>query len=1271
MTDKTPVHPLLPFLICFHTLIYCVALFYFSQRPNSFHIFYVPSRLTGAIIIVTAFTAVSYLFTRARFSFGYFLSFYFYTTVTGYLWLNSFSDLNYNHQLSGLSAAASAITFLLPALFFTAPIRQVYTLTTEAFERLLTFILVLAATTILISALYNFRFVSLGNIYDFRNELKFPLPLSYCIGICSSALLPFAFGSFAVRRNYWRAGIALLLLVLFYPITLSKLAFFTPVWLLFIALISRFFEARIAAVLSLFLPTLFGVAAVTLFKQHGFPYFDLVIFRMLIVTSSAMDVYNDFFSNHDLTHFCQIAILKPLVDCPYQAQLSIVMSEAFGLGNFNASLFSTEGIASVGTIFAPVSVFACGLVIALVNRLSSGLPPRLVLISSAILLQVLINVPLTTSLLSHGGAVLFLLWYLTPRSLFQKEQAGADAPQARQFPRFFLTSSIGLILANLGLCCFFEYTPDFSYVIAKSDIRPETGRAYQTPVIFAPKRGYSLPTDSNYRPTSSTLTVFEDGHPLGPAHSLHADVRDQGSGRFSHWGNSVIFSTLDGTDPRTNGRVYSIKASTEVTPLRKFFLATILAFADISFLVLFRKYIIFISRARGTLILTGLAISLVLLAALAASGLLGLIVVAKNGPPINGTLALQTLQHALLGCLTSFGMWAAGAGVIRLRLRDPRSSLFEVLIPAFPVGVLLLAMFLVVALIVPWGRSVAVALWLACLVPLWGWRPPGRQVAAIFRSALSIIPFAIAFGIWLGLLWHGPTDTLPGSPSGDLTFYAGNIWSLANQPYPNFDLGYANGANRGYFNNLYPALGAALLYLPNFDPFLFILASGGASYVLLSALMLHLYVTDRASRTIGLLDVLILTLSVIVAARYPYWVAESIPMVFVPALTISVWWMAERGHRRYGWSVAAMLAGLSGSLLSKVATAGVLVPLGFAGIPSHIRSLPFRARIAVLGVAGIFGIYSAAMLIHFGPLFAAIADIGPESFRTPRWYFVCRDAGALLMVVLAWFVAEKPVALALSIGMASFFVLSFALQANFVSVCLVLGLIVFSDCSPSIYARTIALLAFALSLPALILGDQASPSSGVIWIACVGGATLTAVLGTTNTVIAPQLTFRRSASIAITILTLTALGLIGVTRGSIIAHSGWEVTQRAPLTPALKEIWAAVRERTPKHALVFTDQVDATQDLLGGWNTYAFAGQRQLYLSSYYTNFELRRDRQKLDDILTINKAVLDGSRSPQNVSTQRSYNSFYAVVAAAKLVPRGWWLIFQNSEYALYEIAG
>jgi hypothetical protein len=59
--------------------------------------------------------------------------------------------------------------------------------------------------------------------------------------------------------------------------------------------------------------------------------------------------------------------------------------------------------------------------VALGNRLSAGLPSSFTLVSGAILVQIMLNVPLTTVLLSHGAGLLFLLWYITPRSMFQQE----------------------------------------------------------------------------------------------------------------------------------------------------------------------------------------------------------------------------------------------------------------------------------------------------------------------------------------------------------------------------------------------------------------------------------------------------------------------------------------------------------------------------------------------------------------------------------------------------------------------------------------------------------------------------------------------------------------------------------------------------------------------------------------------------------------------------------------------------------------------------------
>jgi ABC-type multidrug transport system fused ATPase/permease subunit len=416
----------LAFLIGLHIVICCVSLVLISRyrypvafAPATFHIFFDSARSHIAILVVAAFALVSFLFVVARFSFGYFAGFYLYTMILSYLWLNCFTNLNYDHRLSGYSAALSAVAFLVPALFVAAPIRQLLALSPKSFDRLLSLILVLGAATLAVGAFYNFRIVAIDDIYEYRDQLSIPAPVKYLLTIVSSALLPFAFAGFVANRATWRAVAALILLFLFYPITLAKISLFTPFWLIALLVLSKLFPARTGVVLSLLFPMLAGLGALVLFGLSGAPYFVTINFRLIAVPAVAMDVYNDFFSRHDLTHFCQISFLKPIMDCPYQEQLSLVMEKAYKLGNFNGSLFVTEGIASVGTLFAPLTAFACGLVIALGNRVSAGLPAGFMMVSGAVLPQALLNVPLTVTLLTHGAGLLFLLWYITPREIFE------------------------------------------------------------------------------------------------------------------------------------------------------------------------------------------------------------------------------------------------------------------------------------------------------------------------------------------------------------------------------------------------------------------------------------------------------------------------------------------------------------------------------------------------------------------------------------------------------------------------------------------------------------------------------------------------------------------------------------------------------------------------------------------------------------------------------------------------------------------------------------
>ncbi|WP_271613729.1 hypothetical protein [Bradyrhizobium sp. CCBAU 51627] len=380
------------------------------------------SHIVAAILNVSIFAPVVLLFAYAGFSFGYIVSFNFFTMIAGYLWLIPFSVLTYDHRLAYVSIIISGLLFILPSLFITSPGRRHPPLSARAFDHLLSVMLLVGATVAAVGALYNFTPVGLSEIYRYRAELNFPAPLRYALGTTSNVLLPFAFAGFLERKLFGRAGLALLLLLLLYPVTLTKLTLFAPFWLVFLTLLSTWAPPRAATILSLLLPMLAGIVLFFAMRAGLFPlgigslYVGTVNSRMIAMPSAALEVYNNFFSEHPLTHFCQINLLKPFISCPYDEPLSVVMSKAYQLGAFNASLFATEGIASVGPLFAPLSALGCGLIIAIANRLSSGLSPRLILVSSGLILQALVNVPLSTNLLSNGAALLFVLWYVSPRA---------------------------------------------------------------------------------------------------------------------------------------------------------------------------------------------------------------------------------------------------------------------------------------------------------------------------------------------------------------------------------------------------------------------------------------------------------------------------------------------------------------------------------------------------------------------------------------------------------------------------------------------------------------------------------------------------------------------------------------------------------------------------------------------------------------------------------------------------------------------------------------
>jgi hypothetical protein len=157
---------------------------------------------------------------------------------------------------------------------------------------------------------------------------------------------------------------------------------------------------------------------------------------------------------------------------------------------------------------------------------------------------------------------------------------------------------------------------------------------------------------------------------------------------------------------------------------------------------------------------------------------------------------------------------------------------------------------------------------------------------------------------------------------------------------------------------------------------------------------------------------------------------------------------------------------------------------------------------------------------------------------------------------------------------------------------------------------------------------------------------------------------RRSLAVVMaTVLAVTALALTASFRGTFVMSSGWG----DGLTPQVRDIWAAVRQRVPPDALVFTDQTGRNRNLLGGWNTYAFHGQRQVFLSTWFQSHQLQANPDLREARLRTNDDVLAGRLNPTTVQTRVPYGSFFAVVAAGRQLSPRWRMIYANRDYALY----
>jgi len=134
---------------------------------------------------------------------------------------------------------------------------------------------------------------------------------------------------------------------------------------------------------------------------------------------------------------------------------------------------------------------------------------------------------------------------------------------ARFVHHFALAAALASALAGIGAVLLYCFPIFVTRDIDVASLTHWRGNSYAVSILDQLPRGVAgallrVEFDSNESPTASSLRLIEQGVQIGIPHSLHAEIAEVGQGRFSHWGNDLVLSSSDNSDPRTNGRSYAV-----------------------------------------------------------------------------------------------------------------------------------------------------------------------------------------------------------------------------------------------------------------------------------------------------------------------------------------------------------------------------------------------------------------------------------------------------------------------------------------------------------------------------------------------------------------------------------------------------------------------------------------------------------------------------------------------------------------------------------------
>ena len=348
---------------------------------------------------------------------------------------------NWSRGEAELLAVQGSLAISMFFLFVASPLGWRSASVVSAEQRMVPWVGALAAISIAILILAYGRYmriVSFADVYDLRsqtNQVELGSFSLYLLSWFSYCFLPFFFARGILRRKLTDIGVGLAGCALIYASSGSKAAILLPFIMLGLAWLidaGRSFLPRLLGVLA-------GSTLLVTALPVEFPWIwakSILLVRLLSTGGWTISVYYEYFTEHGLTYYSHVGPVNALTDSyPYQ---DLLLGQVIGLeysgteaANFNANFWASDGFAALGLAGVPVITLLLVVVFFAINRASVYYSSKFVVLWLAGFWLALLNVPLSTALLSAGGGVtVFVLWIAKQRF---KRAAGTTDPASHAF----------------------------------------------------------------------------------------------------------------------------------------------------------------------------------------------------------------------------------------------------------------------------------------------------------------------------------------------------------------------------------------------------------------------------------------------------------------------------------------------------------------------------------------------------------------------------------------------------------------------------------------------------------------------------------------------------------------------------------------------------------------------------------------------------------------------------------------------------------------------